>query len=379
MGENCLSSVRGLNNSKQHQIARSLYYSSVPALTVDRSGCITDYNLALETLFGDVLSGRRYSQLTQLLNLLELQVRTGCLIPVDSNWGTKAECSFDSQNIGPVDLICSAVTFNDTFTSDDLGKVIFWDVRVPDGDDRFHDHYRRKLDHQLIWDTYAWSYDRILPLMPYYQDVLERHVDALTASCDGPIIDLGAGTGNLVERLVVAGRSVTAVDGSRAMLEKLRSKRRLMSALGIQLTVFEAGAESLPMIEDQSQAGVSFQLALFDMHKPELALRTALRVLRPGGSIVVTDLKRSFSLDPLLEECERHLRHLGLFDDLSDDLRRVIRSNHDLAPGSQSSLRIEDVFDFLSMHNFQGLSIKESHLGQCATVIGQKPQSAFSS
>jgi ubiquinone/menaquinone biosynthesis C-methylase UbiE len=160
------------------------------------------------------------------------------------------------------------------------------------------------------------------------------------------------------------------------MLEKLRSKQVLLSVLGTQLTVIEASAEALPMIEDQSYAAASLQLALFDMPKPELALCGAVRVLRPGGSIVVTDLKRSFKLEPLLQECERQLRCLGLYEKLADDLERVVRSNHDLAPGSQSNFRIEDVFDSLAAQGFQGLSMKDSHLGQCATVTGQKPHDA---
>ena len=160
------------------------------------------------------------------------------------------------------------------------------------------------------------------------------------------------------------------------MLEKLRSKQALVSVLGTRLTVIEASAEALSMIEDQSNAGVSLQLALFDMPRPELALRAAVRVLRPGGSIVVTDLKRSFQLEPLLRECKRQLRLLSLYESLADDLQRVVRSNHELAPGSQSNFRIEDVLDWLAVHGFQGLSIEDSHLGQCATVTGRKPYDA---
>jgi hypothetical protein len=100
-------------------------------------------------------------------------------------------------------------------------------------------------------------------------------------------------------------------------------------------------------------------------------------VLRPGGWIVVTDLKRSFQLEPILQECEAQLRSLGFYEKLADDLQRVVRSNHCLAPGSRSSLRIEDVFASLAAQGFQELSMKDSHLGQCATVTGKKPLDAI--
>jgi ubiquinone/menaquinone biosynthesis C-methylase UbiE len=373
MGRACRGFVTKMKDRKLQQIARALYYGPIPALTVGPSDFVADYNLALETVFGDVLSGLRYLPLRKSLELLSSRVTNGALIPEEDNRQTNAECCVDSPHIGQLRLIPSAVVCRDPVNGEQLGQVLFWDVVLPPGNDSFHESYREMLDHQLIWDTYAWSYDRILPLMPYYEDVLTRHAAALIGCFEGSVIDLGAGTGNLAERLIAAGRSVTAVDSSRAMLEKLRSKQILASVLGTRLAVLEAKAESLPMLDDESHAGVSLQLALFDMRSPELGLRSAVRVLRPGGRIVVTDLRRKFQLEPILQECERRLRSLGLYENLLADLQRVVVSNHNLAPGSRSSFRIEDVFDSLAAQGFQDLSINDSHLGQCATVIGQKP------
>jgi len=365
-----------MDNDRLQQIARALYYAPTPCLVIDNVGSITDYNLALETVFGDALSGRRYLPLQELLDALRPRVVRGALIAQDGNGHAAMGCNFDSPNLEEVLLTSRTVECRDPVRSEKIGQMVFWDVVSFPGSDEFHELYRDRLDHQLIWDTYAWSYDRVLPLVPYYQDVLERHVSVMTSCPDGPVMDLGGGTGNLAERLILADRSVTVVDNSRAMLDKLHSKQVLASAIGTRLTVVEARAQSLPMIEDQSQAAVSLQLALFDMRNPELGLRTAVRVLRPGGWIVVTDLKRSFQLEPLLQECERQLRSLGLYEQLAEDLHRVVRSNHDLAPGSRSSFRIEDVFEFLGRESFKSISIQDSHLGQCATVTAQKPHDA---
>ena len=71
---------------------------------------------------------------------------------------------------------------------------------MPWGESRFHEQLHAGLDHKFTWDSYALSYDRILLLMPYYQEVIDRHVDALTDTFPGPVVDLedeGAGAGCL--------------------------------------------------------------------------------------------------------------------------------------------------------------------------------------
>lgn len=250
---------------------------------------------------------------------------------------------------------------------------------MPGGDCRFHEQFRAGLDRTLTWDYYALSYDRVLTLMPYYQEVIQRHLAALNDTFDGPVADLGAGTGNLVERLIVAGRNVTAVDNSRAMLDRLRSKPVLAAEIGKRLSVIEASAELLPMMGDASFAGVSILLALFDMDDPGSALNTAVRILKPGGKIVITELKQCFRLDPILEACERELRSLGRLEELREDLERVVQSNHELAPGSRGPFRVEGVFDRLVAQGFGELSFRDSHFGQCATITGTKPGEVLSS
>ena len=225
----------------------------------------------------------------------------------------------------------------------------------------------------IVWDIYASSYDRILNLMPYYREVVDRHRVALTVTAPGPLVDLGAGTGNLAEVLIDMGRSVTVVDNSRAMLDKLRLKPTLAAEIGRRLTVIEASAEFLPMIADGAFAGVSILLALFDMRAPEQALDTAVRILEPGGTLVVTELKRCFQLGPILEECDRHLRVIGRYDELAEDLHNVVKSNRQLAPGSLSCFRADSVLELLTARGFHDLSLVDSHFGQCATVTGRKP------
>ena len=83
---------------------------------------------------------------------------------------------------------------------------------------------RKRWRHELAWSLYATSYDRVLLEMPYYQEVLARHHAAMTRSDVRTVLDVGGGTGNVTLPLLAAGRRVTVVDKSRAMLEHLRAK-----------------------------------------------------------------------------------------------------------------------------------------------------------
>src|SRR4029078_6899680 len=75
-----------------------------------------------------------------------------------------------------------------------------------------------------VWASYAASYDRILPILPFYQEAVRRHVEALTGAGIRRGIDVGSGTGNVAVHLASRGVEVTAVDLSGAMLDRLQRK-----------------------------------------------------------------------------------------------------------------------------------------------------------
>jgi ubiquinone/menaquinone biosynthesis C-methylase UbiE len=358
--------------SPLQQLAYGLYYAPHPALTVDAESRVLDCNLALDVLAGDALNGHRDLPLDGWVQQLARGVTQGTLLP-GTNGSGRTKCTLNVEGHGSVDLVGTQIACDDPATSKTIGRIVSWEVVAAGVNDWFHKKYRERRDHQLTWDIYASSYDRVLNLMPYYREVVDRHRAALTAATPGPLVDLGAGTGNLAEALISTGRPLTVVDNSRAMLDKLRSKSALAAEIGNRLTVIEANAECLPMIAGDSFAGVSILLALFDMRAPEQGLDTAVQILRPGGTLVVTELKRCFQLAPILKECTRHLRAIGRYHELAEDLHRVIKSNRQLAPGSLSRFRAESVLESLTARGFHDLSLVDSHFGQCATVTGRKP------
>ncbi len=90
------------------------------------------------------------------------------------------------------------------------------------------------------------------------------------------ILDLGAGTGLLTERLVAAGHDVVAADVSADMLAELSAR---LPGVPTLLT----GAESLPLPDGDRDVIVAAQAAHW--FEPGAASREFLRVLAPGGAV----------------------------------------------------------------------------------------------
>ena len=103
----------------------------------------------------------------------------------------------------------------------------------------------------------------------------------------GRLLDIGAGTGRLLELLAPRVDSALGIDASRAMLALARS--RLAKPELAHCAVRQADMYRLPL----SAAGfdtVVLQMVLHYAEDPAAALAEAARMLRPGGRLIVIDL-----------------------------------------------------------------------------------------
>jgi len=228
----------------------------------------------------------------------------------------------------------------------------------------------RELD-RPVWDAYAQSYDRILPILSFYLEAVNRHVATLSAEGIRSVIDVGAGTGNVAIQLALRGITVTAIDISEGMLKQLRSKAKDYSPG--RLEVVEQDAQSLSRWPAESFDGANVLLAFFAMRQPRRALNEVIRVVRRGGLVVITETKRSFRLQPLLAYVEHFLAAHPSRDQLQEDWARVKNANLVLDPGRRDDrLSVEEIEDHLAESGFVIKSFRDSHLGQCATICAEK-------
>ncbi len=138
--------------------------------------------------------------------------------------------------------------------------------------DRRAAHFDEDFGHSIRTPAERAAWDRILDLVLAGRGVL----DALDAGC---------GTGFLTFELVARGHHVTGVDFAPAMIAEARRKAAERS---LSIRFEEADAERLPFPPGSFDLTLSRHV-LWTLPHPEAAIDEWMRVLRPGGRLVVVD------------------------------------------------------------------------------------------
>lgn len=102
------------------------------------------------------------------------------------------------------------------------------------------------------------------------------------------IADLGAGEGMIAQLLANRAKSVTCIDSSRRMVEvgSALARKNGLTNLSYKL----GDIEQVPLKDDQFDLAFLSQ-ALHHAQHPEKAVEEAFRILKPGGQLIVLDLK----------------------------------------------------------------------------------------
>jgi SAM-dependent methyltransferase len=116
------------------------------------------------------------------------------------------------------------------------------------------------------------------------------HLEALLALLNPAwtIADIGTGTGAMLPLLAPHVAKVIAIDPTPAMLKAARARTRELHLANVDIR--QGAAESLP-IEDASVDVALLALVLAYTTDPQIALREAHRILKPGGVLLVIDLQ----------------------------------------------------------------------------------------
>jgi ArsR family transcriptional regulator len=104
---------------------------------------------------------------------------------------------------------------------------------------------------------------------------------------DGRLLDIGTGTGRVLELLAPRVRQALGIDASKSMLALARG--RLAGPDFAHCSVRLADMYRLPL-PDRSYDTVVLQMVLHHAEDPGLVLAEAARVLRPGGRLLLIDL-----------------------------------------------------------------------------------------
>ncbi|MBA7701423.1 2-methoxy-6-polyprenyl-1,4-benzoquinol methylase [subsurface metagenome] len=153
------------------------------------------------------------------------------------------------------------------------------------------------------WDNMQQSF--------FSEDIREKAFSVAGVKKGKIAADIGAGSGFISEGLIHKGLKVIAVDQSEAMLAEMRKK--FSGVDGIEYRLGET--EKLP-IPDEAVDYAFANMYVHHVESPQEAIKEMVRILKPGGELVITDMdEHEFRF---LKE-EHHDRWMGF---KREDVRR---------------------------------------------------------
>ena len=213
-----------------------------------------------------------------------------------------------------------------------------------------------------VFSSVAENYDLMNDLMSLgVHRLWKRFVIDLAGIRQGQrVLDLAGGTGDLTKQLlkrVGESGSVTLADISAPMLDV--GRRRLVdSGILRGVSYVQANAETLPFAENSFDR-VSIAFGLRNVTVKERALTAMLRVLRPGGQVLI--LEFSTLNVPLLDPLYRAylmnvLPRMGQIVAGDSDSYRYLAESIRLHPSQEVLLEMMKAagFERCSYHNLSG-------------------------
>mgnify|MGYP001823247808 FL=1 len=143
--------------------------------------------------------------------------------------------------------------------------------------------------HYGLWDAdLPLTLGNIPRAQQRYTQLLLGHVARLLEGIEAPrILDVGCGTGHMLEQLIAEGYQVDAVNPSPALNRQVHA--RLDRLHDTRVNLFECGFEAIPDVP----ASQRYHLLLFSESFQYIPLLDIFsispRLLRPGGQLLVSD------------------------------------------------------------------------------------------
>ena len=156
--------------------------------------------------------------------------------------------------------------------------------------------------HAAVWDQ--------IRSLHVAESEVERAIDsALGKRPLGRLVDVGTGTGRMIELFGPRSTQAIGIDRSSEMLRLARVK---LEAAGIHSSLRQGDMYALPL-EDESADTIIIHQVLHYAHSPAAAIAEASRVLAPGGTLLVVDFAAHEREE--LRSTDAHIR-LGFEDEV---------------------------------------------------------------
>jgi ArsR family transcriptional regulator len=156
--------------------------------------------------------------------------------------------------------------------------------------------------HAEVWDQ--------IRSLHVAESEVERAIDRLLGRRPlGRLVDIGTGTGRMIELFGPRSSEAVGIDRSSEMLRLARVK---LESAGIPSSLRQGDMYALPL-SDQSADTIVIHQVLHYAHSPAAAVAEAARVLAPGGTLLVVDFAAHEREE--LRDTDAHVR-LGFEDEV---------------------------------------------------------------
>jgi len=216
-----------------------------------------------------------------------------------------------------------------------------------------------------MFDGVAKNYDKANDLLSFGSArIWRKKVAKLVNSQPGQnILDLAAGTGSSSIAFLREGVKVVAADFSTGMLEEGKKRHP-------ELEFVFADASSLPFA-DQEFDTVTISFGIRNVEKTEVALSEMLRVLKPGGKLVVCEFSRI--PNKLLHTLYRfYLRNI--LPTLSAVVSKTPEAYSYLAESIDAWPSQQELVKIIELAGFESVSYLNQTFGIVAIHSGFKPK-----
>ena len=157
--------------------------------------------------------------------------------------------------------------------------------------------------------SHAEVWDQIRSLHVAESEVERAIGAALGRRALGRLVDVGTGTGRMIELFGPRAAHAIGIDRSSDMLRLARAK---LEAAGIQSSLRQGDMYALPL-PDAAADSVIIHQVLHYAHSPAAAIAEAARVLSPGGTLLIVDFAAHDREE--LRATDAHIR-LGFEDEV---------------------------------------------------------------
>ncbi len=222
-----------------------------------------------------------------------------------------------------------------------------------------------------MFDEVSPRYDLINDVLSVGQSRLWRHqvTRALNPHAGMRILDLAAGTGTSSAAIAKHGAHVTAADFSEGMLQVGRERQA-----GNALVDFVwADATALPFDDDAFDAA-TISFGLRNVNEPRRAMAEMLRVVRPGGAVVICEFSHppAAAIRVPYEAYSRYaLPHIaGLINRSAKGAYRYLNESIENWPGQ------EELASWMTAAGFESVKYRNLSAGIVALHRGYVPERA---